>query len=143
MYQVALVVKHVLPATLSLKHLLFHLAHLGGKVILPAPLFPVTTAVTFAQTVRDAFQRAVAAEKEYTMQHQKIMLAQRRQQQQQQQGDAETQEVVPVSEDFSLSLAALYSPYAKCDEDLQGPAILQDSLGTFLYKNRGIFSTLN
>lgn len=148
-YQVALVTKHILPAALPLKHLFYHLAHLGGKIILPAPLFPVTSAVSFAETVRDAFQRAVAAEKDFSMQQQQRLADQRRRELQQMQkrlkgaeADGEEEETqygntLRGPEDLSLTVAGLYSPYAKSNEDLIGPMSVQEDLGGFLNKNRG------
>jgi hypothetical protein len=132
-YQVALVVKNILPAALPLKHLLFHLAHLGGKVILPAHLYPVSSAVTTAQKVRDAFQRAVAAEKDYSMQQQKAL-------RRRQQGAVSGAQESAHSRDSSLSVAGLYSPYAKASEELLGPAALQDNLEAFVSRSRGEFT---
>lgn len=123
--------QHILPVSLPLKHLLFHLAHLGGKVILPATLYPVTSAANFAARLQDAFQRAVAAEKDFTIQQQKNAQSalstggQTAAGQRNGTGEAE--------------VVGLYSPYAYSCEHLQGPVALQDSIEGFIGVGRGNF----
>lgn len=134
MHQVAIVVQHILPASLPLKHLLFHLAHLGGKVILPATLYPVASAARFAARLQDAFQRAVAAEKDFTIQQQKNQQLARAA------GNSSASGAAAASRaaaEMSHSMVGLYSPYAYCYEDLQGPVALQDSIETFIGVGRG------
>jgi hypothetical protein len=64
-YQVALVVRNILPASLPLKYLLFHLAHYGGKVLLPPALGCVTHAKGFVLSLQEAYTRAVQAERDF------------------------------------------------------------------------------
>lgn len=127
-YQVALVVKNILPAKLPLKHLLFHLAHVGGKVILPPGLFPVTSASEFASKVRDSFRRAVAAELEWNTAHQAEVQLRKHH------GDPETKS---ETHDRSISVAGLYSPYSYSNEHLLGPTTLHDNISAFIGRNRG------
>ena len=131
MYQVALIIKNILPANLSLKYLLFHLAHLGGKVILPTTLFPITNTINFMKTLKNSYERAVAAEKEYIIHENKTI----------QQNTVQNNSVLQNNQgnvtQLSLSVAGLYSPYAYCREELQGPVQLQESIEVFMNQCRG------
>jgi len=144
-YQVAIVVQHILPADLPLKHLLFHLAHLGGKILLPATLYPVTSAPEFVSSVHVAFQRAVAAEKDFTTQmlkaHKLQQQAARRRAAPEAEDDAADLTVKATFEP-SLCLPGLYSPYAFASVDLQGPPTLQEAVEAFVDRSRGTFLSL-
>ena len=130
-YQVALIIKNILPANLPLKYLLFHLAHLGGKVILPTRLFPITNTINFMKTLKNSYERAVAAEKEYIIHENKTI----------QQNTVQNNSVLQNNQgnvtQLSLSVAGLYSPYAYCREELQGPVQLQESIEVFMNQCRG------
>lgn len=135
-YQVAIVVQHILPADLSLKHLLFHLAHLGGKVLLPATLYPVTSAKEFVVSVQAAFQRAVSVEKDYTVLLQKMQQLASRRKAGLDVGDTSSNNKSIVQ---TLPLSPLYSPFAFAGVDLQGPPALQEAIEGFVDRSRGTF----
>ena len=134
-YQVAIVVQNILPADLSLKHLLFHLAHQGGKIILPPTLYPLTSATEFAVTLHTAFMRAVAAEKDYNTQLQKAQQVAARRRAGLDVGDSTSNNAPGLVQ--SLSLAGLYSPFSGAGGDLQGPQALQASVEAFVDQSRG------
>jgi hypothetical protein len=117
-YQLALLVKPVLPASMPLKLLLFYLANMGGKILLPATLYPAANAVALAAQVRASFKLAVLAEKEYAVQS----------------AYAVQQEAVAV--EGAVPLAQLFSPYTEAQANLQGPDSLRDSMEKFLRSAR-------
>lgn len=60
-YQLVILVRNI-AVTMSLKHLLFYLSHLGGKIILPPSSYSHTHSNSLMQQIEQAYNKAVAAE---------------------------------------------------------------------------------
>ena len=83
------------------------------------------------KTLKNSYERAVAAEKEYIIHENKTI----------QQNTVQNNSVLQNNQgnvtQLSLSVAGLYSPYAYCREELEGPVQLQESIEVFMNQCRG------
>jgi len=61
-YQLVLLTRHIQPATIPLCQLLYYLAHLGGKVLLPLHAYPRLHAKDMESKLHTAYQRSALAE---------------------------------------------------------------------------------
>jgi hypothetical protein len=61
-YQLVLLTRHIQPATIPLCQLLYYLAHLGGKVLLPLHAYPQLHAKDMESKLHTAYQRSAMAE---------------------------------------------------------------------------------
>ena len=142
-YQVALVVRNILPASAPLKHLIFHLAHLGGKILLPPAMYNTSAAVEFLQQLQVAYNKAVNAEKQFSMYLQKEMKARFRNSRRAEEEDSDNgasgvdTNAANVATAASVQAAGLYSPFERVYSELQGTATVQQSIETFVNKTRG------